>query len=511
MTIGANQLKNAFGLFSKVPQLGDTIDGVEYHYNYQIYKWLTKHWYDEDSSGRSYHNPIAIRICFGLFIPLMILNLIKIHWKVSKETKKTTWYRLIIFAINTLPLAAIIIGANIAWRLFIKANIIYDPVSGEYGQFDTSTQTIVSPTNLYEFYISKLRIVGEIPSGLSILRKPSFDYPWSSFFLAVLPLTLINYMEAYSVARRIAYERKELHLLSANQELYALGLANLVGCAATSYPVTGSYSRSALNNAAGAKTPLSKLVCLCVVLLALGVLTPYFYFIPPSALSAIIWVSIYNLLSFSDLWEAWKHHKIDFFVMLITLVMTFTFDTAIGLAAGVAGSFLAHFYNTVFSPKATPEAVDSDPQLFTRAVSCEGIQVISFNGDLTFLTAPRLRDYFSTFFVMEPVIAVETETRNEYYFRQITSSLDWFYGKIRRSSDNPIPGIFTLDFTKVVFLDISGLQALAEIVEEGHTAGVRFYFINLREDIKKMMIKFGVKADVESKEDLAAIMYSYNI
>ena len=298
----------------------------------------------------------------------MFFNFIKIYWKVSKETKKNFWYKAFVFAVNMLPLAAIIIGANLSWRTIKEANLDWDPIKNAYAIYDSVTRKYTTPTDLFQYYASKLKIVGAIPAGLDILRTPKFNYPMGPFFLKVLPLTLINYMEAYSVARKIASERNELHILNANQELYALGAGNLIGCIATSYPVTGSYSRSALNNAAGARTPLSKVVALVVVLLSLGVLTPYFYYIPNAALAAIIWVSIFNLLSFGDMWEAWKHSKPDFLVMLVTLIFTFTFETSIGLAAGIAASLLVYLYSIVFSPLSVPESINSDPQVHFLAI-----------------------------------------------------------------------------------------------------------------------------------------------
>jgi SulP family sulfate permease len=80
----------------------------------------------------------------------------------------------------------------------------------------------------------------------------------------------------------------------------------LLGSISSAFPVSGSFSRSALNFTVGAKTPLSKAICLFIILLVLSVLTPYFYFIPNAALSGIIWVAINSLVDFSDLWEVCK-------------------------------------------------------------------------------------------------------------------------------------------------------------------------------------------------------------
>lgn len=438
----------------------------------------------------------------------MLLNLVKIYWKPTAETKRSYPYRILIFCINTLPLAAIIIGANIAWRAHQEAGVRYNPIKDKLMYFDTALQQFVNdPADLFTYYATKLKIVGFIPSGFNILRTPTFKYPWGSFFLDVLPLTMINYMEAYSVARRIASERNELHILNANQELYALGLGNLLGCVATSYPVTGSYSRSALNNAAGARTPFSKVIALFVVLLALGVMTPYFFYIPSAALSAIIWVAIFNLINFTDLWHAWKFSKGDFVVMLITLVFTFVYETSIGLAVGIGASFAVQLYFMIFSPVARPSSVDFSRGIINDTVGSGDVQVVTFNGDITFLTSANIVEYFEPFFLLIPPTVEKSDSMQEYYFQQISKRFDKFFGKERKPREFPTPLLFVLDFSKVIFVDLTGMQALEEVLKAGRAFGVKFSFVNFVQatGVEEKLLKYGIKpdnldVDLEQKE-----------
>jgi MFS superfamily sulfate permease-like transporter len=157
----------------------------------------------------------------------------------------------------------------------------------------------------------------------------------STFFANILPLTLISFMETWSIARTIASQKNQLHFLSASQEMWAVGLANLCGCVTSSYPATASFSRSALNASAGARSPLSSLIIVLGLLIVLTLFTSGLRFIPSAALSAIIYVAIANLITFSDFWQAWKHSKKDFFTMIVTTTFTFVFDTSIGLAVGL--------------------------------------------------------------------------------------------------------------------------------------------------------------------------------
>ena len=83
--------------------------------------------------------------------------------------------------------------------------------------------------------------------GLDIIRAPTMLHPFGAFFGDCIPIALVLFMESYSVARRIASTNNELHILNASQELVANGIANLLGSISSSYPVSGSFSRSSLN------------------------------------------------------------------------------------------------------------------------------------------------------------------------------------------------------------------------------------------------------------------------
>jgi len=442
---------------------------------------------------------------------MMFFNLIKIYWKPTKEMAKTYAYKGFIFFVNVLPLIAIIIGANVAWKIHKENDVVVDAVTGKGAVYHTvcTISGICSrvaykdaPTE-YAYWASKLKVVGSIPEGLQLLKSPTFKYDWGKLFLDVLPLTLIDYMEAYSIARRIAAQRKELHLLSINQELYALGFGNLLGSVAQSYPVTGSYSRSALNNAAGARTPMSKVITLSVLLLALGVLTKYFFYIPNAALSAVIWVALFNLLSFHEMWDCWKYSKSDFVVVIITFVFTFVYDTSVGLAIGIGASFGVLAFHLIFSPTVRPRPVEKIAEQEIQTTCSADVHVVSLGGDLSFLSAFSLKAYFDPFFVPVPEEISEIKNKQEYLFRSITYKLDEFFGKLPKPRPFPTPPKFIIDFSKTFYADISGMIALKEIIESGRAVGVRFSFVNFVPEtgLQQKLTKFGVIPDVDADAD----------
>jgi MFS superfamily sulfate permease-like transporter len=151
----------------------------------------------------------------------MVAQLVKWNVKFTADQKKTNYFRVWNLIATLLPLCAIIIAGRVA----------YDIQNGPSG--DT-------------FFAKKLSLVGQIPPGLNILRIPKFRHAWGPFFGNIIPLTLISFMESYSIARNAAAANNQLNMLSASQEMVANGFSNLLACVSSAYPATGSFSRSAL-------------------------------------------------------------------------------------------------------------------------------------------------------------------------------------------------------------------------------------------------------------------------
>lgn len=99
-------------------------------------------------------------------------------------------------------------------------------------------------------------------------------------------IALVSFAETYSVGKAISAETKQK--VNVDQEFIGQGLANLIGSFFQSYLVSGSFSRSAINFATGAKTGISSVVSSLVVVLALLFLTPLLQYIPKTALAALV-------------------------------------------------------------------------------------------------------------------------------------------------------------------------------------------------------------------------------
>ncbi|KAJ6643611.1 Sodium-independent sulfate anion transporter [Pseudolycoriella hygida] len=123
--------------------------------------------------------------------------------------------------------------------------------------------------------------------------------------------------------------------INATQELMALSMANILGSFVSSIPVTGSFSRSAVNHASGVKTPYGGLYTSALVLLALGVLTPYFRYIPKAALSAVIISAVIFMIEYEVVKPLWRCNKRELLPGAVTFIVSLIVGVEIGLLGGV--------------------------------------------------------------------------------------------------------------------------------------------------------------------------------
>jgi SulP family sulfate permease len=182
-------------------------------------------------------------------------------------------------------------------------------------------------------------IVGSVPAGLPAPTLPLFDTAaMSSLFRIAIIISLVGFMESISVAKAVA--RRHRYEVNANQELIGLGLANLAGSLFQAYPVTGGFSRTAVNDQAGAKTPLASLITAAVIAVALLFMTPLFFFIPKAVLAAIIMVAVFGLIDVAEVKHLWRVKKSDLLLLAVTFVSTLTLGIEQGIGIGVGMSLL---------------------------------------------------------------------------------------------------------------------------------------------------------------------------
>tara|TARA_B110001469_G_scaffold115653_1_gene120315 strand:+ start:490 stop:2208 length:1719 start_codon:yes stop_codon:yes gene_type:complete len=202
----------------------------------------------------------------------------------------------------------------------------------------------VGVVSFFELYAFGVQIVGKVPSGLPSFQVPKIPIDRISELAPIaVTLALIAFMEAISVAKAVAEKHPEYEL-DPNQELMALGTANIMGAFFQSYPTTGGFSRTAINEQAGAKTGIAPLISAGVVGLTLLFLTPLFYYLPNAVLAAIIMVAVFGLIDFSYPIYLYKTRKDEFVLLLLTFITTLTVGITAGILSGMLVSLLILLY-----------------------------------------------------------------------------------------------------------------------------------------------------------------------
>lgn len=183
-------------------------------------------------------------------------------------------------------------------------------------------------------------IVKEVPKGLPSMMMPDLSLETIQKLLPLsLTIAVVAFMEAFSVAKAIEAKRRDYKVVP-NQELIALGAANIVGSLFQSYPVTGGFSRSAVNHQAGANTPLASIISAVLVALTLLFLTPLFYDLPHAILASIIMVAVAGLIDISYAKTLWQTNKVEFGLLLATFLVTLQFSMVPGIVTGIILSIL---------------------------------------------------------------------------------------------------------------------------------------------------------------------------
>ncbi|WP_209330694.1 SulP family inorganic anion transporter [Lunatimonas salinarum] len=210
------------------------------------------------------------------------------------------------------PLIAVVFGILMVWG------------------FDLSTQGV--------------KIVGDVPSGLPTLSFPSFDFGvWGTLLPIALTISLVGFAESFAVAKTIQSKHKN-YQLDSNQELIALGIANFGASFFKGFPVTGGFSRTAVNNQSGAKTTMSSVISAVLIVLTLLFFTGLFYNLPSAILAAVVLVAVSGLIDIKEPLNLWKKDKSDFAMLITTFLVTLTLGIETGIITGMLLSLVMVVY-----------------------------------------------------------------------------------------------------------------------------------------------------------------------
>jgi sulfate/bicarbonate/oxalate exchanger SAT-1, putative (fragment) len=193
-------------------------------------------------------------------------------------------------------------------------------------------------------YILKLHkmhsisIMGEIPTGL-----PSVEVPRLDLLPSLIPDAFVISIVTFTISLSLGklYAKKYKYQVRPNQELIAMGTANLVSSFFSCFPCSASLSRSSVLEKAGAKTQLAGVVTSIVILIVLLFLGPFLYHLPKCVLASIILVALKGMfVQMSDLKKYWKISRFEGISWVVTFLSVIFLDVDIGLVVGVICSVL---------------------------------------------------------------------------------------------------------------------------------------------------------------------------
>jgi SulP family sulfate permease len=241
------------------------------------------------------------------------------------------------------------------------------------------------------------KIVGEIPEGLPSFAIPTFNMTifWEMVISAMV-ISLIGFMEAISIAKAMAAKTKER--IDPNQELIGQGLGNIMGSITQAYPTSGSFSRSAVNLNAGAKTGMSSVYTAVIVMITLLFLTPLLYHLPKAVLAAVIMMAVFGLINFKAVKHAWDISKHDGIAAIVTFVATLGFAPHLerGILIGAGLAIVLYLYRTM-KPRVAilgryKDGTLRDVQVHQDLPTSEKIVAIRFDGSLYFANVSYFED-----------------------------------------------------------------------------------------------------------------------
>ncbi|MFO7742817.1 MAG: SulP family inorganic anion transporter [Anaerolineae bacterium] len=303
-----------------------------------------------------------------------------------------------------------------------------------------------------------VRVVGELPRSLPPLTDVSqFDPGLAAKLLTgSLAVAAIGLVEAISVARSISNQTGQR--LDSNQELVGQGLANVASGLFSGYVCCGSFTRSAVNHRAGAKTQLASVFTGLFVLVAMLVLAPLAAYVPLAALAAVLMVIAWNLVVQDEIARIWQAGGSDRIIMVLTMAATLLIPLQFAVLAGIGVSIVYYLLETS-RPRVRAVKMSDDFRYFAPRPgqpSCPQLGVIEILGDLYFGAVSHIEE------------SIEEQRQ-----------------------DHPRQRFLLLRMYSVENCDISGIHALESIVQTYRDLGGDVYFVHVHQRVLDLMKSSG--------------------
>lgn len=308
---------------------------------------------------------------------------------------------------------------------------------------------------------SGVKIVGDVPAGLPSFGLPVLDLEAMSALLpTALAISMVGFMESISVAK--AFARRNRYDVNPNQELIALGAANIASSLFKGYPVTGGFSRTAVNDQAGANTPLASIITAILIAIVLLFLTPLFYYLPNTVLAAIIMTAVFGLVDIKEIKHLNQVKRSDLAMLVITFVATLTLGIEMGILTGVAVSLLWFVVKT------------TRPHVAILA---------QIPGTDTFKNIDRVPDLKP----IDDVLILRVDA--QFYFGNASFLKDLIKRHVT-NAETKLKAII-IEAASINQLDASADAVLHELLEELSTSNIQLYFANVKGPVMDVMQRSG--------------------
>jgi SulP family sulfate permease len=308
-------------------------------------------------------------------------------------------------------------------------------------------------------------IVGSVPSGLPAPTVPPMDAgAVGDLIPSALAIGLVGFMESIAVAK--VYAARHRYEVDANKELVGLGLANVAGAFFSAYPTTGGFSRTAVNDQAGAQTNLAAIFSAGIIALTLLFLTPLFYFLPKAVLAAIVMVAVFGLIEWEEVVHLWHVDRTDLALMGVTFTATLGLGIEQGILTGVIVSLIAVIYQTSqphtaimgrLPDTSTYRNLRRNPEALTKS----HVVVVRMDANLYFANASAFKD-----------LVLEADVKS------------------------PALQTIVIDMYPVNRIDSTGVEALEEVIETCRRHGVTVLLAGVKGPVRDVLDDAGVSNDL---------------
>lgn len=304
-----------------------------------------------------------------------------------------------------------------------------------------------------------IKLVGEIPAQLPPLSAPDFSFDViKKLAPEAFAVALLGLIEAVSISRSIA--TKSNQRIHSSQEFIGQGLSNIVGSFFSSYAGSGSFTRSGINYAAGAKTPMSAIFAAIFLMLIILLIAPLTAYLPVAAMGGVILIVAWNLVDFHHIKQILKYSKSETAILLTTFLATLFLELEFAIYMGVLLSLVIFLART------------STPEVVTLGLSEEGGERKKFINIARkpVNQCPQLK-----------VIRVDMSV----YF----GSLNNIQNRLHHIVENERIHHILIVGTGINFIDLSGAEMLATEGKRLKELGGGLYFAELKSSVYEFVSK----------------------